>query len=263
MKKEAMMSDAEMKVLAQNEEWAADAESDEDEVPNWQEKRETQKFDAREIRLSLAQAQLEKEDIIADGECAIVAETKEWTGADSDGEGDASPTKLDNTAKQAFEAREKRLTVASQQLDKEAMMADIDVAVASETKEWAGAGDSDDEEGPNHLEQRATQAFNDREKRITFSEEQMKREMQLADAEVAMVKEKKEWAAAADDSDEEGPEKRNQRASQAFQAREQRLTAGAASERRLSGGVSQDIALALQQVNSEMAEVLPAASERF
>lgn len=192
-------------MLAEDKEWAEAEDSEEDDdAPNWQQKRESQVYNAREQRFSMSQAQLEKELALADAEVNVVSESKEWSaGVDSDD--DASPTKLEKNAAQAFEEREKRITISQEQLQKELMMADQEVDVVAEIKEWAAAGDSDEEEGPNHLEQRASQAFTAREKRLTVGAERLSQQMIISDAEVKILAESKEWAEADDDTDDDAP----------------------------------------------------------
>ena len=55
----------------------------------------------------------------------------------------SSPAKLNTEASRAFEAREKRLTVGALQLDKEVSLADAEVSVVAEKREWRGDLDSD------------------------------------------------------------------------------------------------------------------------
>jgi len=239
MKKELILADGEMDIVAETKEWTADVDSEEDDVPNWQEKRESQVYSAREKRLTISAEQLEKGVGLTDAEVDVVAESKEWAG-EAESDDDDGPNHVEQIASQAYNAREKRLTVGTEQLQKDLQFADAEVTVAAETKEWAGEDGSDDD-GPNHLGNAATQAYNAREKRLTVGTEQMQKELMLVDAELKITAEKKEWAGEVDSEEDDAPNWQEKRASVSFNQREKRLSVGAGQlqEKRLSVGEEQ------------------------
>merc|ERR1719162_2576320 len=100
----------------------------------------------------------------ANVEVALVAEKKEWAGEGSD---DEDPVEmLEQQASEAFEAREKRLTVGA-----EVVISDVAVALLAEKKEWAGDSTGDESSGEEDnvevRELRVSVAFQAREKRLS------------------------------------------------------------------------------------------------
>merc|ERR1711937_857680 len=113
MEKEIITADVEIDVKAETKEWAADADSDEEDVPKQLQRRASQAYDAREKRLSFAAQQMEKEHMLGDGEVTVKEEHKEWDGG-SDSEEEASPifNQLARRASLNYQEREKRLSIA-------------------------------------------------------------------------------------------------------------------------------------------------------
>lgn len=182
LQKDLMLADVEVKVVAQSKEWGAGVEDSDDEAdasPKKLDKRASLAYDARETRLAVALLQMEKEGQLADAEVKVTIESKEWgAGVDSDDE-DESPKKLDKSATTAYQAREKRLTVGQEQMEKDLMLYDAEVKVVAETKESCAFVDSDDDdvdENPKQFEKRASVAYDAREKRLSVALLQMEKD---------------------------------------------------------------------------------------
>jgi len=222
LEQEQPLGDAEVEVVAAKKEWTED---DSDEEVN-DKQFEEGVINKRETRRTLAQGELMKDQVFADAEVEVVAETSEW--ADEDSEDDADHTKQ---AAEIHNAREKRLTIADTVLQLNQIVPDAEVELMEEDQEWTGGADVDDEDDGILREKAAASAFQAREKRLTVAADELQKEMQLADAELAVTTEEKEWAADLD-SDEEVDEKavekqRERRNSACFNAREKRLTIAA------------------------------------
>jgi len=133
---------------------------------------------------------------------------------------------------EAFERRENRLMSGVEALQQAGATIDKEVGVVAASKEWAGAEDSEEE-----MERHATETFQRRERRLTFSAEVLERETAMGDKEVAVVTGEKEWAGAEESDDEGAP--MTQRQSEAFERREQRLMSGVEGWQK--GGVAMDM----------------------
>jgi len=221
LEQEQAIGDAEVAVVEAQREWIGD-DSDE-EVDN---KFEESVVNKRETRRTMAQVELMKDLAVADAEVEVVAETSEWAGADSDDDEDHT-----KQAAAMRDAREKRLTIAETVLQLDQVVPDAEVEVMEEAREWAGGGDIDDEEDGIQREKAAALAFQAREKRLTVAMDELQKEEQLADAELPVKTEEKEWGADLDsdeDLDDQTAEDQHERHSSAtFNAREKRLTIAA------------------------------------
>merc|ERR1712232_224425 len=71
-----------------------------------------------------------------------------------------------------FEMRERRLTVAAEELDKGLTIGDNDVEVINEGKEWCELGGDDDDE-KNGTEKHEAEVFEMRERRLIVSAEML------------------------------------------------------------------------------------------
>jgi len=228
------LADSVIDVVAESKEWDAAVDSDEDDAPGSKEKYASQLSRNREKRLTVGMEQLEKAAILADTEVNVVAETNEWAGVVESDDEDDGPQKLEVRATEAYQRRESRLTVSAEQLQKELIVADQEVDLVIESKEWVDADNSDEENGGTNLEQTASEAHQAREKRITLGSQQLEKALILADAEVGVVTESKEWKDEVDTDEDDLPGNiwQEKRASRQFQAREKRLSVGAETLRK-------------------------------
>jgi len=225
--KDQVVPDVEVEVMEENQEWSGgvDLDDEDDHIPR--EKAAASAFQAREKRLTVAFDELQKELQLADAELAVTTEEKEWA-ADPDSDEDVDEKAAENQRERRntanFSAREKRLTIAVEEMQKELIVADTELEVQTEFKEW-DAGAESDEDVENVLDKRNTQAFEQREKRLTLAAGMLENEVMIGDAEMVVNKEAKEWADGGDsDEDIEGFDKLAKRASVSFSAREQRIT---------------------------------------
>lgn len=218
--KEKVLTDTEVEIVAECEEWADDVD-DEQDVPDTQMEHAQECHSAREKRLTLAQEELLKDLVLTDVEVDVVVEDKEWV-AEVESDHDDSPKRINTTL---FEAREKRLSIAQEVIQKEMITTDVEIDVKAETTEWAADADSDNEDVPKQLERRASQAYDAREKRLTFAANiELAEDSIVMDAEVNIKNEGKEWAADGGSDEEDVPKQLERRASQAYAAREMRLS---------------------------------------
>eukprot|EP00440_Ansanella_granifera_P046168 gb/GFBE01050001.1/.p1 GENE.gb/GFBE01050001.1/~~gb/GFBE01050001.1/.p1 ORF type:complete len:513 (+),score=131.73 gb/GFBE01050001.1/:1-1539(+) len=233
LKDQKPISDAEVEVVAEKQEWSAAAELEDSEGPAQREQSARASFLARERRLSHAAEVLQEESIMGDAEVSVIAQAKEWQGAgDSDDEA-GSKTQFERRASASFAARERRLSHAAEALKEERLMGDVEVEVIPQAKEWQGAADSDEEEGfadEQQMERQASESFAAREKRLSVGAEVREEHdrMGVTEKEVEIVQETKEWGEGEGEGEEESHEKQlEQNASAAFRARERRLTVAA------------------------------------
>mmetsp|Transcript_81711 Transcript_81711/g.210382 ORF Transcript_81711/g.210382 Transcript_81711/m.210382 type:complete len:257 (+) Transcript_81711:129-899(+) len=101
------------------------------------------------------------------------------------------------------------------------------IEVVPQGTEWAAVEDDDDEEDTGPAQRRhASQVFLRRESRLSDNIEALKQDRSLGDTDVEVVVQNSEWAAAVEDSDEEGAGQPAQRVrTESFSRREQRLSA--------------------------------------
>jgi len=248
-KGEELLGDQEVEVLAQGGEWAGGGpDSDEEDTPGGMlERRErvaTDAFDAREKRLEASKELLEDEEKpMGDADVAVVTQAKEWhvlLDDDSDNEEDMSEDMLaaartaasERRASQAFELREKRLSVSAIVIEQDELKGDTQVELVPQTTDWAALEADDDEEEDMEAQERsrrlsATDMHEAREKRLSFAVQVLTQEVQLGDAEVEVVVAEKDWAGAVDSDDEDGGVKMQvmqRRHSVSSTAREKRMT---------------------------------------
>eukprot|EP00933_Yihiella_yeosuensis_P022059 TRINITY_DN17366_c0_g2_i1.p1 TRINITY_DN17366_c0_g2~~TRINITY_DN17366_c0_g2_i1.p1 ORF type:complete len:525 (+),score=132.25 TRINITY_DN17366_c0_g2_i1:100-1674(+) len=253
-------------------EWQGEPEdSDEEEegASKVADRRASQSYINREKRLSVGVEALKQENPIGDKEIEVVSQANEWGQADdSDDESNATNAAVsEQRASQSFQKREKRLSVAVEALKEEKPLGDTEIQVKSETKEWNGAQDSDDENDAKKFEKSASEAFRAREKRLTVAAEALKQELPMGDTEVQVVSETKEWRDVQDSDDEDAsPRKSFERRSSAvasagFQARERRLSVQAVvlQQEKLMG--DQEVPVVAQATEWSAAQALDSDDE--
>eukprot|EP00928_Gymnodinium_smaydae_P026058 TRINITY_DN20566_c0_g1_i1.p1 TRINITY_DN20566_c0_g1~~TRINITY_DN20566_c0_g1_i1.p1 ORF type:complete len:678 (+),score=205.98 TRINITY_DN20566_c0_g1_i1:64-2097(+) len=247
----APIGDVDIEVVTQSTEWSGDGGAfDSDAVADGsgEEMAARRSFAAREHRLSLRASLKQQDAPLCDAEIEIQPQPTEWRGGDADSDDDAASgpaasQRMARHASDAYESREKRLRSASQALNREVSMADTDIVVVAQQKEWAAskaldAADSDgissDEEPMEQMEKvktLATNTYNAREERIAMAERTLREEQPRGDSQVEVVPSMKEWASARsvgvdhNSSDEEGSATVFHRiASTRSDAREKRLS---------------------------------------
>lgn len=219
-KQEQSSGDGEVKIIGQNTEWDG-LDSDEEDDDHHEEV-----YCARERRLTAGEQALKQGMAIGDVDVEVVPQTKEWTELE-DSDEDNGTKEFDTHAVETFKARERRLTFGEEMLKLEKTLGDADVEVVAHNKEWSGYEDSENEDEGQKLDHHATQKYQARERRLSYGAEALKLEKTLGDVDVEVLSEKKEWAGGQDSDDENDDPQLDQLASEAFAAREKRLTLGA------------------------------------
>ncbi|CAK0817945.1 unnamed protein product, partial [Prorocentrum cordatum] len=160
----------------------------------------------------------------------LLAQGDEWAaiGHHSDEEEAENGCRSTRHAQQTFHARERRLTLGADALERHAMIGDVDVEVHAEGKEWQHGSDSGDDAA--HDEQsklrHAENTFRKRERRLTHGEQELLSGRPHGDKDVDLLPEKSEWAHhEGDSSDGEGAQA--QFNEEVHRRRERRLTRGA------------------------------------
>jgi len=159
-----------------------------------------------------------------------VREAQEWrcslpNGADSEDETDTK--RLSQHAMGVFDAREKRLSVGSEQLMHTVNMGDADVELITQCTEWTGPEDSDVDEDSDQRNRQAANSFEARERRLTQSAEMLQQVQTLGDRDIEIVSQTVEWSGPPDSGDEEFIEERlDNHARRLHEARERRLSQG-------------------------------------
>jgi len=160
----------------------------------------------------------------------LLAQGDEWAaiGHHSDEEEAENGCRSTRHAQQTFHARERRLTLGADALERHAMIGDVDVEVHAEGKEWQHGSDSGDDAA--HDEQsklrHAENTFRKRERRLTHGEQELLSGRPHGDKDVDLLPEKSEWAHhEGDSSDGEGAQA--QFSEEVHRRRERRLTRGA------------------------------------
>lgn len=208
-------------VVAQNTEWAGREDSEDEQDPAELAQHEAAVFEKRERRLTDGLEALSQEKVLGDREVDVVAQNKEWDAVQEPEDDDS----LDQYASEAYKKREKRLTSGEEILVQEKIIPDIEVEVFEQSAEWAATGDdSGAEDNPEDHESETYQA---RERRLTAGAEVLGQGTTRGDEEVEVVAENGEWSADVQNEDVNGPDGLAQNATEAFQSRERRLTAGA------------------------------------
>jgi len=233
IEKELVMGDTDVPVVTEDKEWAGvdqlhgmswmDKEwADSDNGVDHIDEHATETFQARERRLTVSAEEIDKQLAMGDADVPVVAEDKEWAGAD-EADSDDGVDNIDEHATKTFQAREKRLSVSAEEIEKELVMGDTDVPVVTENKEWAGADDADSDDGKCNADGHASEIFQAREKRLSLSTEELQKQQVIGDMDVPVVSQSKEWEwAGAEDVDD--VDQFDHHASEIYKARERRLT---------------------------------------
>eukprot|EP00927_Polykrikos_kofoidii_P081853 TRINITY_DN7971_c0_g1_i1.p1 TRINITY_DN7971_c0_g1~~TRINITY_DN7971_c0_g1_i1.p1 ORF type:complete len:888 (-),score=203.57 TRINITY_DN7971_c0_g1_i1:95-2707(-) len=244
LKEERPLGDAEVAVTAQKTEWNAlhesdgETDSDTEAVSKAVERRVTELYEAREKRLVAGSASLKEMEIHGDHQVDIMPSTKEWAGQqNSDDDGD-DWNQVQRHATDSFNARERRLSLSMDGVDRDKPLGDVEVEVVSQVKEWTGLRQDDSDDDGVLTESKVSKLVSDRflarEVRLSMSVQAMATGAQLADVEVDLLPQSKEWsglinAGSSEDSDDgeaEIEEVARRRAASSFEARERRLTVG-------------------------------------
>eukprot|EP00930_Biecheleria_cincta_P057206 TRINITY_DN43181_c0_g1_i1.p1 TRINITY_DN43181_c0_g1~~TRINITY_DN43181_c0_g1_i1.p1 ORF type:complete len:616 (+),score=167.74 TRINITY_DN43181_c0_g1_i1:151-1998(+) len=220
-------------------------------------------------RSSLAQASLV--DPLQQGrprapteEVAIVSESKEWKGADeSDDENAPSPVRIERRASASRDAREHRLSVATQILQEQKLLGDREVEVVPHGSEWKGVQDSEDEADPQP-EQQASASFQAREQRLSQAQEALHSQKQLYDHEVEVHPQQQEWAQMEESEDEpDGQLAAARHASGMLAARERRLSSHSLrGTLRGNGEEPEPLMVSFEQEQSALSGREPAPADR-
>mmetsp|Transcript_68476 Transcript_68476/g.155141 ORF Transcript_68476/g.155141 Transcript_68476/m.155141 type:complete len:259 (-) Transcript_68476:118-894(-) len=234
-------SQREVQVVAQEREWRGLQDSDDEEdAQSRLRRRASAGHQAREQRLSVGadslQETLSQGRPIVDTEVEVVPQSSEWRELE-DPEEDVIQDQFQRHAGEALARREKRLTVGAEAINRalqqETLLGDADVQVVSQTHEWRGLEDSDEEaQGKVQFNRRASDAYSAREKRLSVGLEAIRRSREGS----IIIVQEKEWAGAEDSDDEPVVEKLCSHAKTTHNARERRLTAGAEALKVLTGG---------------------------
>jgi len=233
LQKGALLGDADVSVVAQDKEWGAVADTDDEEAEDVGHKLfESALFQKRERRLSDASLSVKKGVLIGDMDVAVVAQTAEWRGIEDSDEEDDGAKQRDIHETAQFRRREKRLTFGAEVLQKADLLGDADVEVVAQDTEWCGFRDDDDDEDTENLDRHATEIFRNREKRLTAGASALQALQQgciMGDADVEVMAQNKEWACIEDSDDEDEAQVKEHHATECFRRRERRLTVGADS----------------------------------
>jgi len=244
-REEVIMADKEVNVSSQVKDWAGADDSDEDGGPLI-ERHASETFERREKRLSFAvqAAACDQAQVLADMEVPITSQVKDWVEAD-DSDEDGPP--IEHHASHTFERREQRLAHASAAVQNEdKSIADKEVAITSQTKDWVGADDSDEGDGPP-IERHASNTFERREQRLAFASAAVQDECKtIADTEVAITSQTKDWA-EADDSDEDCGPQIERHASETFERRERRLVSASVAPQNETGVIADEEVIVMSQ----------------
>mmetsp|Transcript_16422 Transcript_16422/g.37862 ORF Transcript_16422/g.37862 Transcript_16422/m.37862 type:complete len:419 (+) Transcript_16422:52-1308(+) len=209
------IGDAEVQVTPQDTEWSAALSEDEAE------QHETQVFAKRERRLSQRTELLEMQALMGDAEVQVVSQESEWS-ADPE---TAEHSRAEEHHAEQFQLRERRLTVAADRLASELVLGDVKVQVHTQDSEWDPATDSEDEDPKEQLQRRASECFEQRERRLSAASEVLQANPSIGDAKVEVVAVEKEWESSAD----EQAEKLDEHEKELFARREKRLSLAAES----------------------------------
>mmetsp|Transcript_51484 Transcript_51484/g.122437 ORF Transcript_51484/g.122437 Transcript_51484/m.122437 type:complete len:353 (+) Transcript_51484:101-1159(+) len=250
------LGDVDIEVLHQQKEWAALADSDDEE---WSAAakhdaetavvadHEAEVFAKRERRLTARSATLELAKVLGDAEVEVVALEKEWDADLADGlAADDSPGHRQKHHTALFEVRERRLTATTDKLATDGALGDVDVEIVAQDKEWKCLEDSDAEEDQEgevpeqlqaQLQRRASASFEQRERRLSIAADVLQSDRSIGDAKVEVLVESQEWSGLADVGEDDNAAASTAAATSAvlaegheaelFQRRERRLTLGA------------------------------------
>mmetsp|Transcript_99616 Transcript_99616/g.281126 ORF Transcript_99616/g.281126 Transcript_99616/m.281126 type:complete len:699 (-) Transcript_99616:114-2210(-) len=208
LRSEQPVGDADVEVLTHSTEWSGSGvESDED---GHLDHHAMEAYMAREKRLSLSVAALSVQAPLGDTEVVVVKHDMEWEGEpnfDDDEETVAESARRMRHAALLFEAREKRLSIGVQSLDRNETYGDKEVDIVLLTEEWDGGHDSDEDRPPvkesARLQKCASEINENREKRLSVTMATLSKGEMLGDVEVTVSEQGAEWAdaAAVEDSD--------------------------------------------------------------
>jgi hypothetical protein len=223
LEKGVQLGDTDLEVVAQTTEWAAGLDSsDEEDTEKPLERHSSDRFRARERRISVSQQALDEEKTLGDQDVEILAQNAEWAG-DSDGDSDEED---EDGQVDIFKARERRLTLSFEMLKEEKSLGDQDVEVITQDTEWLACGDSDEEDDGQIL--KCQQAlYEAREVRRKLTAEILESAVPIGDLEVEIVQQEmgalkhSEWASMESDEEDEDVKRH---ATDSFERREKRLT---------------------------------------
>lgn len=214
LREQLPLGDHEVKVVPEQKEWGGMQESDDEHEPHQRtlERRASESFSAREKRLSIGEA----------GKAGLEAVVQSCVQASVQAAKTAVNSASTLEARTSL-ARRASFTDPLQQGRPRAPTEEV--AIVSESKDWKGADESDDEHEPSpvRIERRASASRDAREHRLSVSAQSLQEEKPLGDREVEVVPHSSEWQGVQDSEDEADPQP-EQQAAASFKAREQRLS---------------------------------------
>lgn len=223
LQQEKIIGDTDIPVVFQAKEWEqTDDVDDETNELNLQQVASSS-YANRERRLSLAAEVLKQETPLGDQEVPVLVQASEWDQQGESDEEDVEET-FERHAATSYAARERRLTVASEALQQDIPIGDVEVEVVPQAKEWKLDQESDDEQSPRHFEKQATASFDARERRLSVAAETLKQESPPAEKEVAELTEQKTSAEATISDVAEGSAPAVEPATASFESRGRGLT---------------------------------------
>lgn len=207
-----------------------------------------------------------------DAKVDIVSHPNEWAAGESSEDEEALEDRahcadrdddvkhLDSARheRERFRMRERRLSSGAEVLESVCPIADREVGLVSESKEWAAAEESDqgevaetqkeDEALEREMLHHHSERFNRRERRLTAGDEVLQQvALPVLDRDVSVVFQRQEWVDAEDSDEDETKVARHQ--SERFESRVRRLMSGEAALQESGPGADREVVLKSEEAD--------------